>query len=99
MNYAILSKTELYTFLTEFPDWHYIAGTSALYREFTFTSFLQAIEFMYIARNYIDTLNHHPDWTNIYNKIKVTLYTHDVKAITNLDIQLAKYLTELYSKV
>lgn len=99
MNYAILPKTELNKFLTEFPDWDYIPDIPALYREFTFTSFLQAIEFMYIARNYIDTLNHHPEWTNIYNKVKVTLYTHDVKAITNLDIQLANYLTELYSKV
>lgn len=99
MNYMILSETELHAIITELPEWQYVPNIPALYREFTFTSFLQAIEFMYKASQFIDTLNHHPEWTNIYNKVKVTLYTHDVKSITTLDIQLAEYLTELYKKL
>lgn len=99
MNYIILSETELHKVLAELPDWQYTSDIPALYREFHFTSFLDAMEFMYAARTYIDTLNHHPEWTNVYNKVKVTLSTHDVKNLTTLDIQLAKYLTELYSKL
>jgi 4a-hydroxytetrahydrobiopterin dehydratase len=99
MEYITLNEKELDKIKVQLPEWQYIPDIPALYREFTFTHFLKAIEFMHKASLFIDTLNHHPEWTNVYNKIKITLYTHDVKNITTLDIQLAKYLTELYQKL
>lgn len=99
MKYTLLSQKEIENRLLHLTEWHYVADIPALRVEFKFNTFLQAIEFMYQARTFIDTVNHHPEWTNAYNKINITLYTHEVKAVTDWDITLANYLSELYRKL
>jgi len=99
MKYTILSEKEIKTALIHLPEWQYLPDIPALYAEFVFPAFLQTIDFMQKAAPFIDTLNHHPEWTNVYNKLKITLYTHDVQAITTLDVELAQHLSQLYKNV
>lgn len=76
-------------------SWNQIDNT--LQKTFVFSSFARAIHFMSVASTEIDALNHHPEWTNIYNKVMVTLRTHDAgNVVTDLDYQLAELLDRVY---
>ncbi|MFN4084244.1 MAG: 4a-hydroxytetrahydrobiopterin dehydratase [Bacteroidia bacterium] len=67
-----------------------------LYRQFVFNDFTEAISWMVKASFVIEKLNHHPEWTNIYNKIDVYLCTHDAgNTITDKDLKLAELLNSL----
>jgi len=48
---------------------------------------------------YAEKIGHHPDWHNVYNKLDVTLTTHDLKALSNLDILMAQYMDELEENI
>ena len=77
----------------------WIKHPNSLEKTFRFESFIKAIEFMKRASNDIDTLNHHPEWTNIYNKVIVTLRTHDAgNVVTELDYRLAELLDVIYKE-
>lgn len=70
---------------------------NALHKSFSFDNFKQAIDFMSHCREDIDQVNHHPEWTNVYNRLEVRLCTHDAgNVITEKDHQLAKLLDEKY---
>ena len=65
----------------------------ALTKRYVFSSFEAAIGFMSACREEIDRLNHHPEWTNVYNSVNVRLTTHDAgNVVTDKDIVLAKIL-------
>jgi 4a-hydroxytetrahydrobiopterin dehydratase len=67
-----------------------------LHKTFKFKTFIEAIEWMQKAAVVIDQLNHHPEWTNMYNKVHVTLCTHDAgNIITEKDRTLAQLLDEI----
>jgi len=66
-----------------------------IHKEFQFDDFNQAFGFMTRAAMYIEKMNHHPEWFNVYNKIIVDLTTHDAGGITQNDINLAKILNSL----
>ncbi len=66
-----------------------------IHKEFQFDDFNQAFGFMTRAAMYIEKMNHHPEWFNVYNKIIVDLTTHDAGGITQNDISLAKVLNSL----
>ncbi len=68
-----------------------------LYREFRFDNFVEATGFMMRAAVWAEMLNHHPDWSNLYDTVRVSLETHDVGGISQLDIQLATKMNELAS--
>ncbi|MBM3919048.1 MAG: pterin-4-alpha-carbinolamine dehydratase [Sphingomonadales bacterium] len=69
-----------------------------LYKTFEFASFEEAIDFMRRAATIISRLNHHPEWTNRYNRVEVWITTHDQgDVVTNLDRQLAGELDKLYA--
>lgn len=77
----------------------WIKHPNSLEKTFRFESFIKAIEFMKRASIDIDTLNHHPEWTNIYNKVTVTLRTHDAgNVVTDLDYRLAELLDVIYKE-
>lgn len=70
---------------------------NSLQKTFVFSNFVAAIRFMLVASTEIDALNHHPEWTNIYNKVVVTLRTHDAgNVVTDLDYRLAELLDRVY---
>ena len=66
-----------------------------LHKEFKFDNFNQAFGFMTRAAMEIEKMNHHPEWFNVYNRIKVELTTHDAGGITKNDVNLARILDSL----
>jgi 4a-hydroxytetrahydrobiopterin dehydratase len=68
-----------------------------LIKTFTFATFEDAMSFMQQASTYISKIDHHPTWTNTYNRLEVRLTTHDAgNKVTEKDRNLAKYLDEIY---
>jgi len=66
-----------------------------LHREFTFKDFVDAFRFMTGAAFEAERLQHHPEWSNVYNRVTVDLVTHDAKGITALDFDLARRMQQL----
>lgn len=76
---------------------NWIETNNTLTKTFTFPSFKDAVTWMATCSDAIDRLNHHPEWTNVYNKVHVSLCTHDANhTITKLDYELADLLDSLY---
>lgn len=74
----------------------WVNNNNKLQKTFEFKTFMQAINWMGKAAEVIDKLNHHPEWTNIYNKVHVTLCTHDAgNIITDKDHELAGMLDNI----
>lgn len=72
---------------------HWKVEENFLHKTFAFKNFETAIQFMHKASIEISRLNHHPEWTNIYNKVEVKLTTHDANhTVTAKDYELAKIL-------
>ena len=67
----------------------------AITREFVFNDFVSAFGFMSSAALIAEKMNHHPDWSNVYNKVTVKLSTHDVGGLSELDFELAEKLDQL----
>lgn len=69
----------------------------ALAKTYSFDDFTAAMDFMQRAAGPIDEMDHHPEWTNVYNRIDVRLSSHDAGGITDRDLKLAKTLDGLES--
>ncbi|XP_030564032.1 pterin-4-alpha-carbinolamine dehydratase isoform X2 [Drosophila novamexicana] len=78
--------------------WCLVEGRDAIYKEFLFKDFNQAFSFMTGVALLAEKMNHHPEWFNVYNKLQVTLSTHDVGGLSSQDIRMATYL-ETQSKL
>ncbi len=77
--------------LKRMPGWS--GDSNGLTRTYQFRDFATAIAFMHDAAPAIDALNHHPEWCNVYNRVSVTLRTHDAgDRVTELDVKLARVL-------
>lgn len=74
-------------------DWTY--SDLAIEREFVFKDFSEAFAFMTRVAFLCETANHHPEWSNVYNKVSIKLNTHSEKAVTEKDIELAIKITAL----
>lgn len=83
----------------EIPLWSLDIDGKRIVREFAFADFKQAFEFMTLSAQYAEELDHHPDWSNSWNKVRVSLTTHSAGALTALDIQLAKAMDAFASQV
>ena len=79
--------------LKELQGWQLVNGK--LHKEFQFKDFNQAFGFMTRAAIHAEKMDHHPEWFNVYNKLKVDLMTHDAGGITENDVKLAKILNSL----
>jgi len=78
--------------LAGIKEWHEVAGRDAIARRFTFPDFMAAIGFMGRVAVYADTVDHHPEWSNVYNRVDVTLASHDVDGLTERDIRMAQFM-------
>ncbi len=76
--------------LGELDGWTRVEGRDAIFRSYKFASFNEAFGFMSRVALAAEKLDHHPEWFNVYNKVDVTLATHDADGITELDIKLAQ---------
>jgi 4a-hydroxytetrahydrobiopterin dehydratase len=91
-----LSDRETQACLTELTNWSLEGGK--LRQDFKFANFVQAFGFMTSAALEAEKLDHHPEWSNVYNKVVVYLVTHSADGITALDITLAKKMDDLAKK-
>jgi 4a-hydroxytetrahydrobiopterin dehydratase len=85
----ILSDADRKAALATLDGWVEVAGKAAIAKSYKFKDFTAAFGFMTRAALVADTLDHHPDWRNVYNKVDVELSTHDAGGVTRLDIDLA----------
>ena len=76
--------------LAELPGWAIEDGK--LHRTFSFDDFGRAMGFMVAVAVKADKLDHHPNWSNVYNRVEVTLWTHDAGGLTDLDFELAAHM-------
>lgn len=88
-----LSEDDVKARLEGLPGWSLTGGKLA--QEYKFADFVQAFGFMTAAAIEAETLDHHPEWCNVYNKVIVQLVTHSADGITELDFQLAEKMNEL----
>jgi len=93
MALTALSSEQIKSELQNLSGWSLVDGK--LHKEFQFDDFVQAFGFMTRAAIHAEKMNHHPEWFNVYNKLKVDLMTHDAGGITENDIKLAKILNSL----
>ena len=75
--------------------WNLVDGRDAIMKVYLFKDFISAFGFMTKVAIYTEKLNHHPEWFNVYNKVEVTLSTHDCGGISKLDIELANIMDGL----
>ncbi|MFA7289229.1 MAG: 4a-hydroxytetrahydrobiopterin dehydratase [Melioribacteraceae bacterium] len=87
------SEIEIELFLEKHTKWS--LKNDKLFREFEFNDFVQAFGFMAQAAIIAESLDHHPNWSNSYNKVKVELSTHDASGITSLDFNLASKMDSI----
>ena len=73
-------------------------GREAIIKDFEFSDFKSAFSFMTKVALKAEELGHHPEWFNVYNKVSITLTTHDVKGMSEKDIKLGKYIDNQYEK-
>lgn len=88
-----MSEMEVEVALTKLPSWKVVGGK--LHRELKFTDFVHAFGFMTKAAIVAEAMNHHPEWSNVYNAVKIDLTTHDLGGISNKDFELAQKLESL----
>ena len=82
--------------LATLPDWHEVEGRDAIARSFRFKDFSAAFGFMARAALEAEKADHHPEWFNVYNRVDVTLATHDAGGLTAKDIALAHAMDRLF---
>ena len=87
-----LSREERQEALATLPDWLDVEGRDAICRQFKFRNFNEAFGFMTRVALLAEKMDHHPEWSNVYNKVEVTLTTHDAKGISELDIKMARFM-------
>jgi 4a-hydroxytetrahydrobiopterin dehydratase len=85
--------------LAKLSGWSEVKGRDAITRQFTFSDFNAAFGFMARAALIAEKLEHHPEWFNVYNKVEVTLATHDAGGVTERDIKLAQAMDRLAKAV
>ena len=88
-----LSDDDIHSRLRDLPGWSLHDGK--LCREFHFANFVDAFGFMTRAAILVEKANHHPEWSNVYNKVMVQLVTHECDGISERDFDLAEMLDEL----
>ncbi|GAL68790.1 4a-hydroxytetrahydrobiopterin dehydratase [Jejuia pallidilutea] len=88
-----LTAQEIETKLLRFPDWEYY--DNAIHAEFEFENFKDCFSAMSRIAFECEALNHHPNWTNVYNVLTITLSTHDAGGVTMKDFNLAEAIEHI----
>ena len=77
--------------------WSAVEGRDAIKKEFTFKNFNEAFGFMTRVALKAEQMNHHPEWFNVYNRVEVTLSTHDCGGLSSNDVEMATYMDKVES--
>ena len=89
-----LTASDRSRLLATLPGWQHDGQRDAITREFVFADFNQAFGFMTQIALLADKRDHHPEWSNVYNRVSITLTTHDADGLTQNDIDLARFADE-----
>ena len=95
MKQPLLNPKQRETLTQTVPHWILLGNRDAITRTFKFQNFLEAFAFMGKVAIFAEELNHHPEWFNVWNKVEITLSTHDSGGLTQLDINLAKKIDQI----
>jgi len=93
-----LEKPQALTLLAALPQWQYDEARGAITREFRFADFAQAFAFMTQIALAAEKRDHHPEWSNVYSRVRITLTTHDAGGLTQRDIDLAGVADQAYAR-
>lgn len=80
--------------LPQLSGWLAVEGRDAISKSYRFADFNAAFGFMTRVALKADRMDHHPEWSNVYNKVDVVLTTHDAKGVTEKDVELARFMDE-----
>ncbi len=91
--YSKLPEKEIREQVAKLDGWKIVSGK--VHKTFEFDDFVQAFGFMTRVAMEAEKMNHHPEWFNVYNRVKIDLVTHDVDGISDYDIKLAKIIDKV----
>src|SRR4028118_1958843 len=80
--------------LASLPQWRAGEGRDCIVRSFRFADFNAAFGFMSRVALLAEKLDHHPEWSNVYNRVEVLLTTHDAGGVTELDLRMAEFMDQ-----
>ncbi|MCB5174583.1 4a-hydroxytetrahydrobiopterin dehydratase [Microvirga lenta] len=89
-----LTDAERADILPALDGWALVEGRDAIRKRFVFDDFNAAFAWMTRIALVAEQMNHHPEWTNVYNKVDVTLATHEAKGLTRRDVELAQRMDQ-----
>jgi len=95
---ARLTADETAALMAECPGWAMRADGKAITREFCFPDFNAAFGFMTRVALYADKVDHHPEWSNVYNRVHITLTTHDADGLSDRDAAMARAIELMGAK-
>lgn len=85
--------------LQELSEWSLVDGRDAISKSFKFKDFIQAFGFMTQVALIAEKMNHHPEWFNVYRSVDITLSTHDVGGLSELDLKLARKIDTVAARI
>lgn len=90
-----MTDAEIKDALAELDGWVLLDTRPAIFKKFKFEDFRKAWNFMEDVAIEADEMSHHPEWTNVYNRVEITLTTHDVGGLSELDFDLAAIMDHI----
>ncbi len=97
---ANLNKSQdIESFLRKNKGWGNVKGRKAISKSYTFKDFNACFGFMTRVALLAEQMNHHPEWSNVYNKLEVQLTTHDAGGVTEKDLAMAKAMDSFFAKL
>jgi 4a-hydroxytetrahydrobiopterin dehydratase len=94
-----LTSAERVTHLTKLVGWIEVPDRDAIRKQFTFANFNIAFGFMVRVALKAEQMDHHPEWSNVWNKVDITLSTHDAGGLTMRDIELAEFIEKAAASI
>ena len=90
-----LTKAARTAALARLKGWRTVSGRDAIHRTFKFRDFNEAFGFMGRVALMAERMDHHPEWSNVYNRVEITLSTHDAGGLSERDVWLATFIDRL----
>jgi 4a-hydroxytetrahydrobiopterin dehydratase len=89
-----IPSSEIEAEISDLAGWSKVEGRDAIQKSFKFKDFKTAFAFMTACADYAEEIDHHPEWFNVYNRVDVTLSTHDVGGLSGLDLKMARKMND-----